>query len=470
MKWWAMDKSTFGMKRRIRRVHFVGIGGSGMSGIAEVLLNLGYRVSGSDLVESDTTLRLQRLGAEVVIGHRSENLRDADVVVISSAVRKDNPEVIAAHERIIPVIPRAEMLAELMRMKYGVAVAGTHGKTTTTSMIATVLAHGGLDPTAVIGGKLNSFGSNAKLGQGELLVAEADESDGSFLKLSPTIAVVTNIDPEHLDHYRNLEEIQKAFLEFINKVPFYGLAILCLDQENVQALIPQVQKRYVTYGMSSQANFRADELSYHGLTTSFRVFANERELGQISIQMPGLHSVYNALATIATASELDVNFEIVRQALGSFSGVQRRFQIKGEWDGVMVVDDYGHHPTEIKATLSAAKSGWGRRTVVVFQPHRYSRTRDLFKEFLTAFNQADVLFLIGIYPAGEDPIPGVNVQGLYEGIKGHGHKDVTLVLDKSAILDRLLPRLKPGDMVFTLGAGDVWKTGEALIERLKDRV
>jgi UDP-N-acetylmuramate--alanine ligase len=467
MKWWAMDKSTFGMKRRIRRVHFVGIGGSGMSGIAEVLLNLGYRVSGSDLVESDTTLRLQRLGAEVVMGHRSENLRDADVVVISSAVRKDNPEVIAAHERIIPVIPRAEMLAELMRMKYGVAIAGTHGKTTTTSMIATVLAHGGLDPTAVIGGKLNSFGSNAKLGQGELLVAEADESDGSFLKLSPTIAVVTNIDPEHLDHYRNLEEIQKAFLEFINKVPFYGLAILCLDQENVQALIPQVQKRYVTYGLSSQANFRAADISYHGLTTSFRVFANERELGQISIQMPGLHSVYNALAAIATASELDVNFEVVRQALGSFSGVQRRFQIKGEWDGVMVVDDYGHHPTEIKATLSAAKNGWGRRTVVVFQPHRYSRTRDLFKEFLTAFNQADVLFLTGIYPAGEDPIPGVNVQGLYEGIKGHGHKDVTLVLDKSAILDRLLPRLKPGDMVFTLGAGDVWKTGEALIKKLK---
>jgi len=462
-----MDKSTFGMKRRIRRVHFVGIGGSGMSGIAEVLLNLGYRVSGSDLVESDTTLRLQRLGAEVVMGHRSENLRDADVVVISSALRKDNPEVIAAHERIIPVIPRAEMLAELMRMKYGVAIAGTHGKTTTTSMIATVLAHGGLDPTAVIGGKLNSFGSNAKLGQGELLVAEADESDGSFLKLSPTIAVVTNIDPEHLDHYRNLEEIQKAFLEFINKVPFYGLAILCLDQENVQALIPQVQKRYVTYGLSSQANFRAADISYHGLTTSFRVFANERELGQISIQMPGLHSVYNALAAIATASELDVNFEVVRQALGSFSGVQRRFQIKGEWDGVMVVDDYGHHPTEIKATLSAAKNGWGRRTVVVFQPHRYSRTRDLFKEFLTAFNQADVLFLTGIYPAGEDPIPGVDVQGLYEGIKGHGHKDVTLVLDKSAILDRLLPRLKPGDMVFTLGAGDVWKTGEALIKKLK---
>jgi UDP-N-acetylmuramate--alanine ligase len=470
MNWQSMDKNNFGMKRRIRRVHFVGIGGIGMSGIAEVLLNLGYRVSGSDLAESDTTLRLKRLGAEVFIGHRSQNLRDADVVVISSAVRQDNPEVIAAHERIIPVIPRAEMLAELMRMKYSVAVAGTHGKTTTTSMIATVLAHGGLDPTAVIGGKLNIFGSNAKLGQGDLLVAEADESDGSFLKLSPTIAVVTNIDPEHLDHYRNLEEIQKAFLAFINKVPFYGLAILCLDEENVQALIPQVQKRYVTYGLSSQANFRAADLSYQGLTTSFRVLANEKELGRISIQLPGLHSVYNALATIAAASELEIDFDVVRQALGAFSGVQRRFQIKGEWNGVMVVDDYGHHPTEIKATLSAAKSGWGRRTVVIFQPHRYSRTRDLFKEFLTAFNQADVLFLTAIYPASEDPIPDVNVQGLYEGIKGHGHKDVTLVVDKKEIPDRLLPRLKPGDMVFTLGAGDIWKIGETLIEKLKKKV
>ena len=465
-----MDKNTFGMKRRIRRVHFVGIGGIGMSGIAEVLLNLGYRVSGSDLAESETTLRLRRLGAEVMTGHRSENLMDADVVVISSAVRKENPEVVAAHERIIPVIPRAEMLAELMRMKYGVAVAGTHGKTTTTSLIATVLAQGGLDPTAVIGGKLNIFGSNAKLGQGELLVAEADESDGSFLKLSPTIAVVTNIDPEHLDHYPNLEEIQRAFLEFINKVPFYGLAILCLDQENVQALIPRVQRRYVTYGLSSQANFRASDVTYHGLITSFRVWAEGKEWGQISIQMPGLHNVYNALATIATAAELDVNFEVVRQALGSFSGIQRRFQIKGEWGGVMVVDDYGHHPTEIKATLSAAKSGWERRTVVIFQPHRYTRTRDLFKEFLTAFNQVDVLFLTSIYPAGEDPIPGVEAQGLYEGIKEHGHKDVTLVSDKSALVDQLLPRLKTGDMVFTLGAGDVWKVGEDLIKHLKERL
>lgn len=464
-----MADTTFGMMRKIKRVHFVGIGGSGMSGIAEVLLNLGYRVAGSDLTESETTQRLQRLGAEVFIGHRPENLKDADVVVVSSAVRADNPEVVSAHERIIPVIPRAEMLAELMRMKYGVAVAGTHGKTTTTSMIATVLTHGGLDPTAVIGGKLNIFKSNAKLGQGEFLVAEADESDGSFLRLSPTIAVVTNIDPEHLDHYRDLEEIKNAFLEFVNKVPFYGLAVLCLDQENVQALIPQLRKRYVTYGLSSQANFRAADVTFRGLTTTFRAFANNKELGPISIQMPGLHNVYNALATLATASELDLDFQAVQEALASFSGVQRRFQIKGEWGGVMVVDDYGHHPTEIKATLSAAKEGWGRRTVVVFQPHRYTRTRHLFKDFLTSFNQADVLFLTEIYPAGEDPIPEVTIQGLYEGIKGHGHKDVTLIEDKSQIVERLLPRLRPGDMVVTLGAGDVWKVGEVLIQRLQKR-
>ena len=465
-----MDKQTFGMKHRIRKVHFVGIGGIGMSGIAEVLLNLGYRVSGSDLAESDTTNRLQKLGAEIHAGHRAENLKEADVVVTSSAVRKDNPEVKAAQERLIPVIPRAEMLAELMRMKYGIAVAGTHGKTTTTSMIATVLAHGGLDPTAVIGGKLNSFGSNAKLGRGDLLVAEADESDGSFLRLSPTIAIVTNIDPEHLDHYRDLEEIQKAFLEFINKVPFYGLAVLCLDHENVQALIPRVAKRFVTYGLSTQANFRATDISFHGFTTTFRAFKNEQELGQISIQMPGLHSVYNALATIATASELDLSFEVVREALGSFSGVQRRFQIKGEWGGIMVVDDYGHHPAEIKATLSAAKRGWDRRTVILFQPHRYTRTRDLFKDFLTSFNQADVLFLTGIYPAGEDPIPGIKVEDLYEGIKGHGHKDVTLVLEKDKIIEGVIPRLRPGDMVFTLGAGDIWRIGERLIEKLKEKI
>ena len=464
-----MSNQTFGMRHRVRKVHFVGIGGIGMSGIAEVLLNLGYRVTGSDLAESDTTHRLQKLGAEIFLGHRAENLKEADVVVTSSAVRRDNPEVLAAQGSLIPVIPRAEMLAELMRMKYSIAVAGTHGKTTTTSMIATVLAHGGLDPTAVIGGKLNAFGSNAKLGQGDLLVAEADESDGSFLRLTPTIAIVTNIDPEHLDHYRNLEEIQTAFLEFINKVPFYGLAVLCLDQENVQALIPRVSKRFVTYGLTTQANYRATDISFHGLSTTFRAWADDHELGQISIRMPGLHSVYNALATIAAAFELEVGFGVIHEALESFSGVQRRFQIKGEWGGVMVVDDYGHHPTEIKATLSAAKSGWERRTVVIFQPHRYTRTRDLFREFLTAFNQADVLFLTGIYAASEDPIPGVKVEDLCEGIKGHGHKDVTLVPDKSQVMEHVLPRLRPGDMVITLGAGDVWKVGESLIQKLKEK-
>ncbi len=463
-----MNNQTFGMKHRVRKVHFVGIGGIGMSGIAEVLLNLGYRVSGSDLAESDTTHRLQQLGAEIFRGHRAENLQNADVVVTSSAVRKENPEVRAAQERLIPVIPRAEMLAELMRMKYGIAVAGTHGKTTTTSMIATVLAHGNLDPTAVIGGKLNSFGSNAKLGQGELLVAEADESDGSFLKLSPTIAIVTNIDPEHLDHYKDLDEIKRAFLEFLNKIPFYGLDILCLDHENVQALIPNVAKRFVTYGLTTQANFRATDISFREWITTFRAFWDDRELGEISIRMPGLHSVYNALATLAAASELDVDFQVVKEALGSFSGVQRRFQVKGESNGIMILDDYGHHPTEIKATLSAAKRGWDRRTVVIFQPHRYTRTRDLFKEFLTAFNQADVLFLTGIYPAGEDPIPEVKVEDLYDGIKGYGHKDVTLVPEKEKIVEAVFPRLRPGDMVFTLGAGDVWKAGEKLVQKLKE--
>jgi len=457
------------MQRRIRRVHFVGIGGIGMSGIAEVLLNLGYRVSGSDLSDSETTQRLRRLGAEVFVGHRAENLQAADVVVVSSAVRRDNPEVIAAQQRSIPVIPRAEMLAELMRMKYGVAVAGTHGKTTTTSMIASVLSQGGLDPTAVIGGKLNRFGSNAKLGQGELLVAEADESDGSFLHLSPTIAVVTNIDPEHLDHYQTLERLQEAFLQFVNKVPFYGLAVLCLDHENVQRLLPRVRRRHVTYGLSTQAHYRATEVSFQGLQTTFHAWAEGKDLGPISIGMPGLHNVYNALATIAVAFELDVDFPTVREALGKFSGVQRRFQIKEEVQGVMVVDDYGHHPAEIKATLSAAKNGWGRRTLVIFQPHRYTRTRDLFQDFLTAFHQADVLFLMEIYGAGEDPIPGVTARRLYEAILQHGHKDVTFVEDRRELVERVGARLKPGDMVITLGAGDVWKVGEALIHWLKTK-
>lgn len=469
MIWWAMDKKIWGMKRKVQKVHFVGIGGIGMSGLAEVLLNLGYQVSGSDLVESETTLRLRKLGAEIAIGHRAENLKEADVVVISSAVRPDNPEVLSAQERLIPVIPRAEMLAELMRMKYGIAIAGAHGKTTTTSMIATVLAQAGLDPTAVIGGKLNSFGSNAKLGEGEILVAEADESDGSFLQLSPIIAVVTNIDPEHLDYYKDLPRLQEAFLKFINRLPFYGLAILCADCENIQSLLPRIRKRFVTYGLNRKANFWAKDISYEGIQTTFTAGKGNQVLGEITMRMPGRHSVYNALATLATAAELDIPFSVVQQALASFSGVQRRFEIKGEVAGIMVVDDYGHHPTEIKATLRAAKEGWQRRTVVIFQPHRYTRTRDLFKEFLTAFQDADVLVLTGIYPAGEDPLPGITAQGLYEGIKGYGHKDVSLILDKKDILAQVLPRLKSGDMVITLGAGDIWKVGGELINQLKQK-
>jgi len=450
--------------KKIQHIHFVGIGGIGMSGIAEVLLNLGYRVSGSDLKATDTTRRLKNLGAFLYHGHNPENLKDVDVVVISSAVRMDNPEVRAAQERGIPVIPRAEMLAELMRLKYGIAVAGAHGKTTTTSLVATVLAKGGIDPTVVIGGKLNAIGSNAILGSGEFLVAEADESDGSFLKLSPTIAIVTNIDAEHLDHYRDLDEIKEAFLAFINKIPFYGLAIVCLDDAHVQALIPRVNKRCSTYGLSAQADLRACELLHEGMTTRFTVLQRGEELGKIELKIPGRHNVYNALAAVACGLELDIPFSAIREALKEFGGVQRRFQVKGEVKGVLVVDDYGHHPTEIQATLSAARLVWNRRLIVVFQPHRYTRTQHLFKEFVTAFYQADILILTEIYPAGEDPIPGISAEKVFEGIKEHGHKQVLFIPDREKIVDTLRSMMKPGDVILILGAGDIWQVGEELLK------
>jgi UDP-N-acetylmuramate--alanine ligase len=455
------------MFKKIKHIHFVGIGGIGMSGIAEVLLNLGYKVSGSDLKESDTTERLKKLGGEIFVGHRAGNITTPHVVVISSAVKGDNVEVLAAREKQIPVIPRAEMLAELMRLKYGVAIAGAHGKTTTTSMVATVLAAGGIDPTVVIGGKLNSLGTNAKLGQGEFLVAEADESDGSFLKLSPTIAVVTNIDAEHLDYYKDINEIKDAFLEFINKVPFYGVSILCLDQPHIQALIPSMQKRYQTYGMSTQADYQARDISLRPLGSSFRVLHHNTDLGMFELAVPGVHNISNCLAAIAVARELDIGIETIRRALKEFSGVQRRFQIKGEAAGVTVVDDYGHHPTEVKATLAAAASGMERRVVVVFQPHRYTRTQHLLEEFFTAFNQADKLIILDIYAAGEKPIPGISGLTLYEGIKKHGHKDVTYFPDKEKAADHLVGVLKKGDLLITLGAGDVWKIGEQVVEKLR---
>jgi len=451
---------------KIQHIYFVGIGGIGMSGIAEVLLNLGYHISGSDIKETEGTRRLQSLGCKISYGHRRENLKEADVVVISSAIRQGNPEVEAAEERLIPVIPRAEMLAELMRMKIGVAIAGTHGKTTTTSLIATVLAAGGLDPTVVIGGRLNSIGSNARLGQGEFLVAEADESDGSFLKLMPTIAVVTNIDPEHLDYYKGIEEIREAFLNFLNKIPFFGLAVLCLDHPNIQSLLPRLKKRFTTYGLTTQADFQAKEIVFEGLSTSFDVIHQRREMGRVSLRMPGLHNVYNALATLATAFELDIPFRIVQETLQDFSGIQRRFQIKGEKKGILIVDDYGHHPVEIAVTLRAARTGWERRIVAVIQPHRYTRTQALFKEFLTAFNDADVLILTDIYPAGEDRIEGVEAKALFEGLRDYGHKDVLYLSDKKEIVEHLLRIITPGDLVITLGAGDIWQVSEELVNRL----
>jgi UDP-N-acetylmuramate--alanine ligase len=392
-----------------------------------------------------------------------------DVVVTSTAVKADNPEVLEAHRRLIPVIPRAEMLAELMRMKYGIAVAGTHGKTTTTSMVATVLSHGGIDPTVVIGGRLDSIGSNAKLGQGKFLVAEADESDGSFLKLSPTIAVVTNVDADHLDFYRDLEHIKETFVDFINKVPFFGLAVLCLDDPNIQAFIPEVRKRFVTYGLAAQADFHATEIAHSQGHTAFTVHHQGTVLGRITIGMPGQHNVLNALAAVAVAMELGLPFATIAEGFQDFGGVNRRFQIKYDEGEIMVVDDYGHHPAEIKATLAAARAGWDRRVVAVFQPHRYSRTAALFEEFLTAFYQADHLVVMDIYAAGEEPIPGADAQALAAGVTGHGHKDVHYIAERDAVVAHLTAQMRPGDIVITLGAGNVWQVGEALIGRLREK-
>ncbi|MFA7059466.1 MAG: UDP-N-acetylmuramate--L-alanine ligase [Pedobacter sp.] len=457
------------MYGKIDKIHFVGIGGIGMSGIAEVLLNLGYKVSGSDLRASDTTERLAGSGAEVSIGHKAENLKNVDVVVISSAVHDDNPEVVEAKRLHVPVIPRAEMLAELMRMKYGIAIAGTHGKTTTTSMAASILGHAGIDPTIVIGGKLNAIGTNARLGQGKFLLAEADESDGSFLLLSPTIAVVTNIDADHLDYYSGgIEQIKDTFVEFINKVPFYGLAVLCLDDKNICAILPRVKKRYMTYGLSAQADIRATHVRHDGFLTSFVTHYKGYRLGEVSFPMPGPHNVLNAMACIAVALELDVPFSAIQEGFAKFGGVGRRFTVKGEPNGIMVVDDYGHHPAEIKATLAAARQGWPeRRIVAAFQPHRYTRTHELFDEFVTAFYDADVLVLTDIYAAGEQPIEGATAERLTSEVLRHGQKDVTYIADRELIPKHLAGIVKPGDIVITLGAGNIWQQAEALVKLLE---
>jgi UDP-N-acetylmuramate--alanine ligase len=446
------------------RIHFVGIGGIGMSGIAELLLNLGYPVSGSDLRETEITARLRRLGAVITAGHSAECVRGADFVVISTAVRPANPEVLAAQRLSIPVIPRAEMLAELMRLKYSIAVAGAHGKTTTTSIVAAVLASGGLDPTVVIGGKLMSAGTNAVLGKGDFIVAEADESDGSFLRYSPAIAVVTNIDREHLDFYPDLEAIQRVFLQFIDRLPFYGLAVLCLDNEPTQAILPRIKKRHTTYGMSPQADFQIRDVAFEGRSSRFGVVHRGTPLGDFRLNLPGVHNVYNATAGIAVGLALDIPVARIRAALDEIAGVQRRLEVKGEADGVIVVDDYGHHPTEIKVTLAAAKACWPeRRMVVAFQPHRYSRTRALFDEFTRAFYQADLLCVLPIYAAGEERLEGVSSRALADGIKAHGHKQVVCVEDLTAAVEFLRNALAPGDLLLTLGAGDVWKIGNRVL-------
>ncbi len=452
---------------RIRSIHFVGVGGVGMSGIAEVLLDAGFQVTGSDLRSNDYTRRLEGKGAKLFRGHEAAHVDEADVVVFSSAVPRENPELVAARRRGIPVIPRAEMLGELMRLKDGIAIAGSHGKTTTTSLVATVLRDAGLDPTVVIGGRLNALGSGAASGAGNLLVAEADESDGSFLHLTPAIAVITNIDPEHLDHYGDLAGVQDAFVAFANRVPFYGLVVGCLDNPNLQQILPRIDKRIATYGFAAQADYRAHNPRFDGLSVRFEVRRQGEPLGEFQVRMPGMHNVMNALATIAVADELGVPHDDVKEALRTFGGVQRRFTVLGDvpvGDGhVTLVDDYGHHPSEVMVTLEAAQRAYGRRIVAAFQPHRYTRTHHSFSELTRAFNRADVVLITDVYGAGEAPIEGATSDHLCEAIRAHGHRDVTHIPQRTDLVEAIRERLQPGDVVITLGAGDITKTGPELL-------
>uniref|UniRef100_A0A7C4ENG2 UDP-N-acetylmuramate--L-alanine ligase n=1 Tax=Thermodesulfovibrio aggregans TaxID=86166 RepID=A0A7C4ENG2_9BACT len=454
---------------QFKKIHFVGIGGIGMSGIAEVLKNMGYTVTGSDIRESETVRRLKNLGIKVFIGHSKDNINETDVVVFSSAVKSDNPELIKAKSLGIPVIPRAEMLSELCRLKYSILVAGAHGKTTTTSLIATVLNDAGFDPTVVVGGKLKSIDTNARLGQGEFLVAEADESDGSFLKLSPTIAVITNIDREHLDYFKKLRKIKIAFLEFANKIPFYGVSVLCRECKHIKDLLPHLNRRYFTYGFDETADFYAKKIEYSAPCVSFEAFYRGRKLGNFTITVPGKHNVLNALATIAVAKELSVPMDKVIESLKNFTGIGRRFEFKGEKRAIKFYDDYGHHPTEIKAVLKTAMWLKPERLCIIFQPHRYTRTRDLMEQFISVFKQIlrknDVLFLMDIYPASESPIEGVSGEVLYEKLKIAG-VNVRFNPDKEKIKTEILKELKQGDIVFTIGAGDVYKIGEAVRDML----
>ena len=453
----------------VKKVHFVGIGGIGMSGIAEVLCDLGFDVSGSDIKKSKNTDRLEKMGASIFEGHSAENVGDAQVVVYSSAVKDDNPELVIARQRGIPVIPRAEMLAELMTLKpYAVAIAGTHGKTTTTSMVATLLKHAGIDPTAVVGGVVETLGSNASLGASEWFVTEADESDRSFLMLYPTIAVVTNIDKEHMESYKGMDDVVQCFTDFVNKIPFYGAAVICLDDPNVQLIIPHIKRRRVTYGMTAQADISGHDLRYNDtFGSTFSVWRGNEMLGEIDLPVPGKHNIYNALAATAVALELDIPFAKIAEAFAQFRNANRRFQFKGEIGGISVIDDYGHHPTEILATLQAAKySAGGRRTVVVFQPHRYTRTQELMDEFALAFNNADVLYVLDIYAASETPIEGITAEVLTENIRRYGHKNVQYIGSVEGAADVVCQELSEGDLVITLGAGSVTRLSDEILEKL----
>lgn len=462
------------MFKKIKKIYFVGIGGSGMSGIAEVLLNLGYQISGSDLKETEVTQRLAKLGAKILYQHRAENIKDAQVVVVSSAIMKDNPEVLSALEHKIPVIPRAEMLAELARLKYTIAIAGTHGKTTTTSLIGTILSEANFDPTLVIGGRLRGLDTGAKLGKGEFLVAEADESDGSFLKISPTITVVTNIDNDHLDHYGTMEKLEETFLQFISRVPFYGWSILCLDNPGIRKILSSVERNFYTYALENNADFTAKDIVYNDWGSEFTVYFWKKKIGKINLHLPGKHNVSNALAAIACAVNLEISFSVIKKALAGFKGIERRLQVKGVTssvthrrggkEAITVIDDYGHHPEEIKATLSAIKQHWPkRRLIVIFQPHRYTRTKILFPAFGKAFNDADLIKLMEIYPAGEKPLPEVSAKLIYDALK-ENRKNVTMFAKE--MISQLVKELKAGDIVLTLGAGDVWKLGEELLKIL----
>jgi UDP-N-acetylmuramate--alanine ligase len=451
-----------------QHLHFTGIGGIGMSGIAEVLVNLGYEISGSDLKLTPVTDRLATLGIRVFEGHAAANVAGAKAVVVSSAVDGANPEVAEARRRQIPVIPRGELLAELMRLKYGVAVAGSHGKTTTTSMMATILNAAGLDPTVVVGGRVGSMGgSNARMGKSDFLVVEADESDRSFLKLAPILAVVTNIDREHLDCYANLDDIRAAFIEFVNKVPFYGAAILSLDDPNVKSILPEIRRRTITYGTSAQAAIQAAEIECGHFSSDFRLRFRGDDLGRFHLRIPGEHNVHNAMAAAGAALELDVKPPVIAEALASFSGVDRRFQLRGEARGVTVIDDYGHHPTEIAATLAAARNCRYRRVLALFQPHRYTRTQHLMDDFARAFHHADRVFLLDIYAASEKPIEGVTSQVLCERLRAFGHRGAEWVGTADAGVEAILAEARDGDMVLTLGAGNVWQAGDRILEALK---